>query len=754
MKQKKIATRILSGNIVLTLVFSLILVIVFGLLVNIYVDYREESEQQMRLSRVSKSLDIQVSTAQEVANALYWDAEIREMATVGAGNIDTEAVRQAVRMRTDSVRAKNMEMHVSLLEHSLDSVIGAERVSSVLSFLKSEGFGETSAMNIANYFVSNSTDLAYYLMEGSSSGALNSRLAIVERKFYNSVPIYFFTFVDLNDFVYTESTTDTMMIMSEELLLASSNYSQGASRKGLYALLERMGGFQSILDKSYIESGYRYVVSQSEVMRWYYVIAAPYNYFSVLRMNLYLLCLAGLLLVLALGLGLAHLLRRYAYAPLAKTVDTLSAYTQAHCDAEDVYICETTKILADQRQSLAEENVRYRKRENIETLRYMLRGIKPDEDTQRELEQSFCIDTDGPYRVCVLEFAKYTHLQETFSEEMICEIRRQIVEFIAQQLEENMIASPMIMDYKSFVVITAGVEMRTLRAKLMNVVATVSGSFEAELAGAIGELCERLSDVGHSYNSALKILDTHYSLGSRNAIVTGEDVGVNMGGGGLYYPIDTERELIAEVIRCHDTEVAEILTLLLDENFEKQALTKSRLDSFSFSIASTVNRIADTLGKSMAEIFGEGNIVFLDLKMCTDKMEVRSMVYGIFNTLIEFVQKQTPDTERDISVLMVEYIHTHYNEDISLSTLSAAFSLSLSYTSTLFKEATGENFKDYLSRYRVKRACDILLAEPNIKNTELARRVGCNTVATLLRLFNKYEGVTPGQYGKKAETTE
>ncbi len=751
MNQKKIATRILSGNIVLTVVFSLVLVIVTGLLMNVYVDYREESEQQVRLNHVSKSLDIQVSTAQEVTNALYWDAEIREMATIGAGNIDAEAVRRIVRLRTDGASAKNMEMYVSLLEHSLDSVIGAERVSSALSFLKSEGFGSISAMDIANYFVTNSTDIYYRLMEESSTGALGSRLAIVERKLYNSVPIYFFTFVDLNEFLNAESTTDTVMIMSDELLLASTNYSQGAPRKGMYALLDRMGSFQAILDKPYTEGGYRYAVSQSEVMSWYYVIATPYNYFSALRMNLYLLGLAGLLLVLAVGIVLSHFLRRYAYAPLAKTVDAISAYTNARCDAEDKYICETAKALADQRQTLAEENTRYRKRENIEMLRYMLRGIKPDEDTQRELENSFCADTDGPYRVCVLEFSKYAQLQETFSEEMIYEIRRQIVEFIVQQLEENVVASPMIMDYKSFVVITAGTEMRTLRAKLMNVVATVSGSFEAELAGAVGELCERLSDVGNSYNSALKILDTHYSLGSRNAIVTSEDVGVNMGGSGLYFPIDTERELIAEVIRCHEAEVAEILTQLLDENFEKHALTKSRLDSFSFSIASTVNRIADTLGKSTQEIFGEGNIVFLDLKMCTDKMEVRSMVYGIFNTLIEFVQKQTPDTERDISVLMLDYIHAHYNEDISLSSLSAAFSLSLSYTSTLFKETTGENFKDYLNRYRVKRACDILLTEPNIKNTELARRVGCNTVATLLRLFNKYEGVTPGQYGKKTE---
>ncbi len=749
MGRRKIWTRISSGYVLIGAFFVLVLLAALAIFANTYVDYRENSELQMRLTHVSKSIDIQISTAQEVVNALYWDEEIRRMASVGAENSDTEAVRRIVQLRSDGASAKNMKLYVSTLEHSLDSVIGAERVSSALSFLKTEGFGSISAMDIANYFTENSTDTYFRLMEESSTGALGSRLAIVERKFYNTVPVYFFTFVDLNSFVYSEADEDTVMILSDSLILASSNYSQGAPRNGLYRLLERKGGFNTITDKPYDEGEYRYVVAQSEVMSWHYVLATPWNYFSQLRVNLYLLCFAGLLLALGVGLVLMLLLRRYAYAPLAKTVDALSAHTNARCDAEDKYICETVQALTERMSHLQTENEAYVRRENIETLRYMLRGICPEEETQRDLAQHFCMEKDGPYRVCVLEFSKYAQLSEAFSEEMIYEIRRQVVEFIVQQLEDSVVASPMIMDYKSFVVITAGMEMRMLRAKLMNVVATVSGSFEAELAGAVGDLCERLSDIGTSYASALKILDTHYSLGSRNAIVTSEDVVVNMGGSGLYYPIDTERELIAEVIRCHEDEVAEILTQLLDENFEKHPLTKERLNSFAFSIASTVNRIADTLGKSTQEIFGEGNIVFLDLKMCTDKMELRGKVYGMFNTLLEFVQKQTPETERDISALMLDYIHAHYNEDISLSDLSAAFSLSLSYTSTLFKEVTGENFKDYLNRYRIKRACDILLQEPGIKNTELAKRVGCNTVATLLRLFNKYEGTTPGQYGKK-----
>ncbi|MBQ4160062.1 MAG: helix-turn-helix domain-containing protein [Clostridia bacterium] len=748
MKRRKIATRILTGYICIGIFFLAALLVVMFVLTNLYVDSREDNARQLRLEHMANEIDIQINTAQEVVNSLYWDDAIRALVTQGADNADLEAARRAVKARSDGATAKNMEVYVSMLEHSLDTVIGAERVSSALSFLKTEGFGSASAMDITDYFSQNVTDTYFRLME-DSSGVLGTRLAIVERKLYNNKPLYFFTFVDLNNFVYAESAEDVILIVEDGLLLACSNYRSGAPRNNMYKLLERAGGMKMLTDGPHDEGGYRYDVVQSRVMSWHYVLATPIQFFSVLRINAYLLCIAVLLAIFLIWLTLAFLLRSYAYKPLGKAVDALSDYTSAHCTAEDTYIGETVQMLAARDAALQAENEAYVHRESIEHLRYMLRGIRPDETIQRRLEQNFCVEKDGPYRVCVLEFSKYAQLRETFSEEMLLEIRRQVVEFIMQQLEECVVASPMVMDYKSFVVIVSGADIRTLRAKLMNVVAAVDGSFETELAGAVGDLCEHLSEIGTSYASALKILESHYSLGSRNAIVTSDDVVVNMGGSGLYYPIEMERELIAEVIRCHEDEVAELLTQILDENFERHALTKERLNSFAFSLASTVNRIADTLGKTTQEIFGEGNIVFLDLKMCTDKMELRGKVYGMFNTLIEFVQTQTPGTERDTSVLMLDYIHAHYNEDISLSDLSAEFSLSLSYTSTLFKEVTGENFKDYLNRYRIKRACDILMQEPGLKNTELAKRVGFNTVATLLRLFNKYEGTTPGQYARK-----
>ena len=172
------------------------------------------------------------------------------------------------------------------------------------------------------------------------------------------------------------------------------------------------------------------------------------------------------------------------------------------------------------------------------------------------------------------------------------------------------------------------------------------------------------------------------------------------------------------------------------------------MNAFAFAITATLNRVLEALNKTPDEVFGDGEIVFLDLKMCRDPAQLGAKIHELFHKVIMHIEMENQMAEDDLSNQMLAYIHSHYNEDISLLDLGAHFDLSQCYMSNLFKDATGENFKDYLSRYRIKKAKEILAEDPGIKNNELAKRIGCNTVATLFRLFNKYEGMSPGQYVK------
>ncbi|WP_168119057.1 helix-turn-helix domain-containing protein [Paenibacillus sp. HB172176] len=94
---------------------------------------------------------------------------------------------------------------------------------------------------------------------------------------------------------------------------------------------------------------------------------------------------------------------------------------------------------------------------------------------------------------------------------------------------------------------------------------------------------------------------------------------------------------------------------------------------------------------------------------------------------------------------VIHYMHENYKEDISLESISQQYNISKSYFSTLFKENTGNNFKDYLNRIRVDQA-KLMLRTTELKIREITERVGYSDPTPFIRIFKKYVGTTPTEY--------
>jgi two-component system, response regulator YesN len=77
-----------------------------------------------------------------------------------------------------------------------------------------------------------------------------------------------------------------------------------------------------------------------------------------------------------------------------------------------------------------------------------------------------------------------------------------------------------------------------------------------------------------------------------------------------------------------------------------------------------------------------------------------------------------------------------------ISDAADEFGLTPTYISTIFKNHTGENYKEYLNKYRILKAQEIL-ENMEVKIKELAGMVGFNNVNTFIRTFKKYVGLPP-----------
>lgn len=119
----------------------------------------------------------------------------------------------------------------------------------------------------------------------------------------------------------------------------------------------------------------------------------------------------------------------------------------------------------------------------------------------------------------------------------------------------------------------------------------------------------------------------------------------------------------------------------------------------------------------------------------------------IFTSLEERKVRSQPQ-ERRIEQI-TQYIEENY-QDINLSAGAVAerFHMSLPVLSNLFKQELNIGFLDYLHKYRIERAKDLILHTDHTIG-DISAMVGYANSITMNRAFKRYEGVTPGWYRQK-----
>ncbi|MDG0789547.1 response regulator [Cohnella ginsengisoli] len=97
----------------------------------------------------------------------------------------------------------------------------------------------------------------------------------------------------------------------------------------------------------------------------------------------------------------------------------------------------------------------------------------------------------------------------------------------------------------------------------------------------------------------------------------------------------------------------------------------------------------------------------------------------------------------------IQYIKQHYKENISLQAVADHVNLSFSYLSFLFKKELQITFIDYLNRYRIERAKE-LMAATQMKSYDIAVEVGFSPEYTYFsKVFKKVTGLNPNDYRRQ-----
>lgn len=203
------------------------------------------------------------------------------------------------------------------------------------------------------------------------------------------------------------------------------------------------------------------------------------------------------------------------------------------------------------------------------------------------------------------------------------------------------------------------------------------------------------------------------------------------------------------IIRQNSIEENVILTIHIDFSLFPATMIGEIKHSYE-SIVCTDNNNLKLLKKlklqigKLAGVLLRGNNNLFELN--TIMMEIVYITSNHMQYPIERLPIQS--IHREDYIRAIQYIDSHYQEDIRLSDVASTLMFSISYTSKLFKKYTGIPFVKYVSLVRVRESIESLL-EGKKSIEQIAADCGMSNSKAYTTAFKELYGIVPSNYRKK-----
>lgn len=216
-----------------------------------------------------------------------------------------------------------------------------------------------------------------------------------------------------------------------------------------------------------------------------------------------------------------------------------------------------------------------------------------------------------------------------------------------------------------------------------------------------------------------------------------------------YYPAEMEYQLISNLKAGHFDQAKALIEKIFDLNTRDKSLTSHALRGLLFEINSTLTKQLSSIhiAKGESPVTETG---YSKTELPTSLEEAKARYLEMVDQ-ISFQKMETPvisKPEKLASSIAAYITENAGNQWIDLNTLSEAFHVTPQYISNIFKKYQNQNIKDYISKTKLEYAKELIMTTDMSVN-EIAQRLGYAGEIGVIRLFKKYEGMTPGDFRNK-----
>lgn len=214
--------------------------------------------------------------------------------------------------------------------------------------------------------------------------------------------------------------------------------------------------------------------------------------------------------------------------------------------------------------------------------------------------------------------------------------------------------------------------------------------------------------------------------------------------------MERQKKLYNLIVSKEYEQAAEFLNQILDEMFIKDIhcmdINKCRM----FALINTVySCLSDCFGRSDGEFFKRLNPMGRMLKANSIE-SARHIMNDIFKEITEHLQRCLTNEYPGWVQEIIDFVEENYADpNINVSILADKLNMNLSYVGRTFKSYTGFSITDMIHIRRIEECKRRLLIGESVRET--AESIGYLDSKSLIRIFKKYEGITPGQFKSNFE---
>ncbi|WP_165452250.1 helix-turn-helix domain-containing protein [Paenibacillus thalictri] len=313
-----------------------------------------------------------------------------------------------------------------------------------------------------------------------------------------------------------------------------------------------------------------------------------------------------------------------------------------------------------------------------------------------------------------------------------------------------------LMEYETdFYVCVVSLEKDNDRDNLDRGIDSIRNTFDydmvfCELAIGIGKTYSKVGDISKSYSDALTALDMR---GDRHVLPVMDAAELDIQQT-FYYSFMDENKVV-NGLKVGSTDALRTEVERIIQTNKNNGVSFTHLGALLAEFVNTGVRFLQEKQLSVQNVMDDDEYALLaDKNIPPSEFNERvEMLLRFYETIISETATKEEKRSGTVVSLITQFIETHYHEDIYLESIAGEIGLSAKYISRMFKETTGTSITDYISMIRIAKAKELLLGT-DLKISDIADQIGINNRTTFLRLFKKYEGVSPIHYRNARDKQE